>query len=141
MAGKNWKPIEMKYGWTLSGIIVENTQPPATRESELGMKKTLKAASIAFDVKKDDAPRVTASGRGKTAERKIEVARQAGIPIEEDQALGKILSAQDPGELIPPETYRTVAEILPFIYLLDRRLDNHINPKQAIQNKSAPKPS
>jgi len=117
------------------------------------MKKTLKAASIAFDVKKDDAPRVTASGRGKTAERIIEVAREAGIPIEEDQALAEILSALDPGELIPPETYRAVAEILAFIYRLDGRLDgrldrrldrrpdNGIAAKQTIQNKSASKPS
>jgi len=78
-----------------------------------------KAASLAYRPGTDRAPRVTASGRGKVAERIVEVARQAGIPIRHDPALAEILSRLDPGEEIPPETYRAVAEVLAFLYRLD----------------------
>jgi len=78
-----------------------------------------KAASLAYRPGTDRAPRVTASGRGRVAERILEVARQAGVPIRHDPALAEILSRLDPGEEIPPETYRAVAEILAFLYRLD----------------------
>ena len=78
-----------------------------------------KAAAISYDMEKDRAPKVMASGQGLIAEKIIELAREAGIPLQEDPALAEILSKIDPGESIPPETYRAVAEILVFIYKLD----------------------
>ncbi len=83
------------------------------------MKGRPKAASLAYRPGADQAPRVTASGQGRVAERILEVARQAGIPIRHDPALAEILSRLDPGEEIPPETYRAVAEVLAFLYRLD----------------------
>lgn len=79
-----------------------------------------RAAAISYDLEKDSAPRVLASGSGKMAEKIIETARAAGIPIEEDAALAEVLATIDPGEMIPPETYRAVAEILVFLYKIDR---------------------
>ncbi len=83
-------------------------------------KKPPRAASLAYRPDRDRAPRVTASGRGAVAERIVQVAREAGIPIREDPALAEILSRLDPGEEIPAETYQAVAEILAFLYRLDR---------------------
>lgn len=80
-----------------------------------------KAASLRYRPETDRAPRVTASGRGKVAERIVEVAREAGVPVRHDPALAEVLSHLDPGEEIPPETYRAVAEILAFLYRLDGR--------------------
>lgn len=79
-----------------------------------------KAASLAYRPESDAAPRVTASGRGSVAERIVQVAREAGVPVHEDPALAEVLSKLDPGEEIPPETYRAVAEVLAFLYRVDR---------------------
>lgn len=78
-----------------------------------------KAAALSYDIEKDSAPKVVASGRGLLADKIIETALAAGIPVQEDPALAEILSNIDPGQFIPPETFRAVAEILVFIYKLD----------------------
>jgi flagellar biosynthesis protein len=85
-------------------------------------KKTTKkdqpklAAAIRYDSAKDDAPRLTAKGKGHVAEKIIELARRHNIPIRTDQALVHILSKLDLDRQIPPELYRAVAEILAFVY-------------------------
>lgn len=83
-------------------------------------EKRMKAAAISYDIERDSAPRVLAAGQGKIAEKILEVARAAGIPVQEDAALVEVLANIDPGESIPPETYRAVAEILVFLYKLDK---------------------
>ncbi len=74
------------------------------------------AAAIRYDPAKDDAPRLTAKGKGHVAEKIIELARQHKIPIRTDRALVHILSKLDLDQHIPPELYRAVAEILAFVY-------------------------
>jgi flagellar biosynthesis protein len=74
------------------------------------------AAAIRYDSAKDDAPRLTAKGKGHVAEKIIELARKHNIPIRNDQALVHILSKLDLDQQIPPELYRAVAEILAFVY-------------------------
>ncbi len=79
------------------------------------------AAAIEYDGKRDPAPRVTARGRGITAEKIIGLAKQHGVPIKEDPALAQILSQLDIDEQIPVELYKAVAEILAFVYSLNER--------------------
>ena len=74
------------------------------------------AAAIRYDSAKDDAPRLTAKGKGHVAERIIELARQNNIPVRSDKALVQILSKLDLDQQIPPDLYRAVAEILAFVY-------------------------
>jgi flagellar biosynthesis protein len=74
------------------------------------------AAAIRYDSAKDDAPRLTAKGKGHMAEKIIELARKHNIPIRTDHALVHILSKLDLDQQIPPELYRAVAEILAFVY-------------------------
>jgi flagellar biosynthesis protein len=74
------------------------------------------AAAIRYDAAKDDAPRLTAKGKGHVAERIIELARQHDIPVRSDKALIQILSQLDIDQHIPPELYKAVAEILAFVY-------------------------
>lgn len=83
-------------------------------------RRKLRAAALSYKPERDGAPKVTAAGRGLVAERILEVAREAGVPVREDPALAEVLSRLDPGEEIPPDTYRAVAEILAFLYRLDR---------------------
>lgn len=79
-------------------------------------KKTLLAAALKYDSKKDAAPHVTAKGRGAIAEKIIDLAKKHDIPIKSDPALAQILSKLDMDEQIPVELYKAVAEILAFVY-------------------------
>jgi len=67
------------------------------------------------------APRIAAEGRGKMAERIIALAEENGIPIRHDPDLTVLLAQLDVGEIIPPELYLVVAEVLAFIYQLKQK--------------------
>lgn len=79
-----------------------------------------KAAALGYNQREDEAPRVLASGKGRVAERIVEIARDAEVPIVEDAALVSALLVLELGEEIPEELYETVARILAFIYNVDR---------------------
>ncbi|MCD6363226.1 MAG: FlhB-like flagellar biosynthesis protein [Synergistetes bacterium] len=82
------------------------------------MSDLRKAAALKYDEREDRAPRVIASGKGKIAEKIIEIAREYDIPIYEDPDLVELLLKVDIGDEIPPELYKAVAEVLAFIYRL-----------------------
>ena len=67
------------------------------------------------------APRVVATGRGLIAERIVEAAREAGVPIRQDAALANALSQLELDEQIPEALYVAVAEALAWAYALDVR--------------------
>lgn len=77
-----------------------------------------KAAALRYEEEKDIAPRVVASGRGKIAERIVEIAKEYGIPLYEDPDLVELLLKVEVGSEIPPELYKAVAEVLAFVYRL-----------------------
>lgn len=86
------------------------------------MKEPIKkAAALRYDQKRDSAPRLVAKGSGSVAEKILEIAKNHGIPIHEDKALIDVLSALDLYQEIPPELYKAVAEILVFVYSLNKR--------------------
>ena len=89
------------------------------KQSEEIESKT--AIALRYDAAKDDAPRVTAKGQGYVAEEILKLARKHNIPLREDPALVGALSTLDLGEHIPVELYRAVAEVLAFIYRLQRK--------------------
>jgi FlhB HrpN YscU SpaS Family. len=62
---------------------------------------------------------VVAAGRGVIAEKIIEKARKAKIPVYEDERLAESLSELKLGSEIPYELYDVVAEVLAFISRLD----------------------
>lgn len=68
----------------------------------------------------EDAPKVIASGKGIVAERMIEKATEAQIPIHRDDKLADTLSRLEIGDMIPPELYEVVAEILVFVDSMDK---------------------
>jgi len=80
--------------------------------------KYRKAVALAYKPGADGAPRVTAKGRGKMAEKIIETAREHGIYVHDDPDLVEALSALDLREEIPEELYIVVAELLAFLYSL-----------------------
>lgn len=75
----------------------------------------------------EDAPKVIASGRGVLAERIIEKAKEADVPVHRDDKLADTLSRLEIGDMIPPELYEVVAEILVFVDAMDKikaKMDN-----------------
>jgi flagellar biosynthesis protein len=77
-----------------------------------------RAAALRYRPEKDSAPRLTAKGSGTVAEKIIALARQQGIPVQEDPALLQVLAGLDLNQEIPPSVYLVVAEILAFVYRL-----------------------
>jgi len=78
-----------------------------------------KAVALRYDEHSHRAPQVVASGRGLVAERIVETARQAGVYVHEDPDLAELLAKVPLGEEIPEVLYRSVAEILAFVYGLN----------------------
>ena len=76
--------------------------------------KAKQAIALEYDPSQD-APKVVASGRGLLAERILEKAKEANVPIHKDTKLADTLSRLEIGEMIPPELYEVVAEILVFV--------------------------
>lgn len=68
----------------------------------------------------DSAPKVIAMGRGALAEKIIEQAKQADVPVHRDDKLANTLSKLQIGDMIPPELYEVVAEILVFVDGMDK---------------------
>ena len=76
------------------------------------------AVALQYEHGKDPAPRVTAKGQGKVAERIIEAARAHGIAVEANAALAAALSHVELDQEIPPQLYRAVAEVIGFVLRL-----------------------
>ncbi|OGR27042.1 MAG: flagellar biosynthesis protein FlhB [Desulfobacterales bacterium RIFOXYA12_FULL_46_15] len=87
----------------------------------MGKKNIRKAVALKYDREKDDAPKVTAKGKGKVAKKIIELAKKHDIPIKDDPDLIEILSSLDINQEIPSEIYVTVAELLAFVYSMNSK--------------------
>ena len=86
----------------------------------------------------DDAPRITAAGRGKIAEKILQLAYENGIKVREDSDLAEMLAAFELDSPIPSEAFMAVAEILSYVYKanglpnpFDRAAKNAMDGKQA----------
>ncbi len=66
------------------------------------------------------APVVVARGSGITAEAIIACAHEAGVYVHESPELVTLLMQVDTDQYIPPELYRAVAEILVWLYAMEK---------------------
>ena len=89
------------------------------RKRVLTDRKT--AAALRYRQHEDRAPKLVAKGAGVIAEKIIAAARDAGVPIYEDPDLLALLMTLNIGEVIPPELYTAVAEVLVFIYRMNKK--------------------
>lgn len=95
-----------------------------------------KASALSYAPGEDTAPKVVASGKGVIAEKLIERAKEAQIPIYEDEHLAETLSHISLGDEIPAQLYEVVAEVLSFISSLDK---NHSISRKLSSHYSANK--
>ena len=78
--------------------------------------ETRKIAGAIGYTPEDAAPRLLAVGRGKTAERIVTIAREAGVAVIEEPALAVLLdSSARPGDIIPVWCWEAAAKILAFV--------------------------
>jgi flagellar biosynthesis protein len=80
-----------------------------------------KAIALKYDRETHSAPKVTAKGKGKVAQKIIDLARQHDIPIKDDPDLIEVLSSLEIDEEIPSEIYVAVAELLAFVYSMNSK--------------------
>ena len=80
---------------------------------------TRSAVALAY-MEADVAPRVVAKGRGLIAEEIIARAREHGIFVHESPELVGLLMQVDVDQRIPGQLYIAVAELLAWLYLLER---------------------
>ena len=83
--------------------------------------KRKKAVAIKYKAMETGAPIIAAKGAGPIAEKIIEIARENNIPIKEDPDLVETLSQLDLAQEIPPELYQVIAEVLAWVYRINRQ--------------------
>ncbi|UWG98336.1 flagellar biosynthesis protein FlhB [Dehalobacter sp. DCM] len=83
------------------------------------------AVALKYDQTKFAAPYVVAKGQNEVALRIRAIAEENKIVIMENKPLARALYSQvDLGEAVPAELYKAVAEILAFVYRLNKRRTN-----------------
>ncbi len=83
--------------------------------------KEKKKTAVALQYNRgDEAPKVIATGKGILADKILDKAKESGIAVYEDEKLSGTLSKLEIGDMIPPELYSVVAEILVFVDRMDR---------------------
>jgi len=80
-----------------------------------------KAVAVKYDKEVADAPLIIASGKGQLAENIIKAAEQAGLEISHDPDLVELLAKIPVGSEIPSELYQAVAEILAYVYRVNKK--------------------
>ncbi|MBR1770901.1 MAG: EscU/YscU/HrcU family type III secretion system export apparatus switch protein [Lachnospiraceae bacterium] len=87
--------------------------------AEANKNKVKQAIALEYNPA-EDAPKVIASGKGVLAEKIIQKAQESDVPIHRDDKLADTLSRLEIGDMIPPELYEVVAEILIFVDSMDK---------------------
>lgn len=82
-------------------------------------QKIKTAVALSYDPS-EEAPKIIASGKGILADKILEKAAESEIPVHQDEHLANTLSKLDIGDMIPPELYEVVAEVLIFVDRVDK---------------------
>lgn len=75
------------------------------------MRKKNKAVALSYNLNKNRAPIVVASGFGEIANRIIHIGEKQGIPIYQDEQSASILCMLKLGQEIPVELYELIANL------------------------------
>ena len=85
------------------------------------------AVSLKYSGGSNNAPKVTAKGQGWVADKIIAMAQEQNIPIKKDKDLIELLAKIDVGKEIPASLYKTVAELLAWVYQLNKEYPKNSN--------------
>ena len=109
---------------------------PPTHSNIKKIPKRQVAVALKDGTNKGEAPVISAAGRGKIAEKILELAFANGIKVREDSALAEMLAKIELDSPIPSEAFMAVAEILSYVY----RANGQPNPFDAIFESDKDKP-
>ena len=99
------------------GIDIHDDEPSKDASGLIGKASRQIAVALSYrPTSADDAPKVVASGRGKTAQQILELAFAQGVRVREDPDLAEILAAVEIDSVIPLSAFIAVAEILGYVY-------------------------
>lgn len=107
------RAVSQKEGFRKIRRSVENLDLPKN-------KQNLQAIALKYDVDKGKAPKIMATGKGSVAEMILQVAEENRVPFYEDPTLADLLSKLQLDTEIPKDLYTLVAEVLAFVYQLDK---------------------
>ncbi len=110
------------------------------KSPKLKRKRQIKqklAVALKHDLEPNSIPRVTATGRGKLAEKILEAAFANNVKVRQDADLAEVLSALEIDWEIPIEAFAAVAEILSYVY---RANGTHVKIGQSDENNRRNKP-
>jgi flagellar biosynthetic protein FlhB len=80
------------------------------------------AVALHYEPDQMPAPKLVAKGADRIAQRIREIAEEHKVPIVENPPVARALfAAVDIDEMVPPEHYKVVAEIISFVFKLKRR--------------------
>lgn len=83
--------------------------------------KSKRAVALKYDINKNNAPVVIASGCGYIANKVVEIAEDSGVPIYKDDSLSILLSQLDIGSEVPDELFNAIVDI--YVYFLNFKPD------------------
>ena len=95
----------------------EREQAQGAQAGNLAEKK---AVALKYEVQRDNAPRVIAKGRGHVAEHILETAQKNSVPVYRNKTLVNMLMALEIDREIPPELYKAIAEVMAYVYKMDK---------------------
>ena len=84
-------------------------------------KNYKKAVALRYRKGTDKAPKVVAKGLNDIASTILEVAEKEDVPIIEDNSAVEEFYGIDLNLEIPPEMYKIAAEVLAYVYTMDRK--------------------
>lgn len=99
--------------------MAENNLNKPKQFSQIEADNDKTAVAIEY-VPGEAAPKILATGKGQVADKIIDKAKESNVPLYKDGKLADTLSKLKIGDMIPPELYEVVAEILVFVDDMDR---------------------
>lgn len=107
--------------------MVNGRRPPRLKqEPETDPNAPKKAVALKYDAKNNAAPKVVAKGKGHVAENILKAAKSNSVPVYQNKSLVNMLMALEIDKEIPAELYTTVAEVLAYVYRIDKRHEQDI---------------
>ncbi len=126
--------------------ILNSAAPAAVKNADVVVRNPDHIAiALKYDKEKGTsaAPTVIAKGTRLWAEKILDAAREAGIPVVRNVPLAQALNKLEVGDEIPEELYEAVAEVLSFVFKLSeeqKRKDGHRLPAKADTGAGPQKP-
>jgi len=105
--------------------------------SQFNEEMNKKAVALSYDEDMNSAPVIVASGMGHMAEKIVEIARESGVPVYEDNSLATMLTQLELGSEIPEQLYQAIVDI--YVYFLNFASKGVKEPAaQEMQNAQTP---